>query len=364
MNLEDNTNNNRSRVTGNKGEWSEFYAFLKILADKVLHSADENLILIPSSFIKILQVIREEKKSIVYEIDRTNDKIVIQQKDKVLATLPIISISSKLDKILQRIKLGTDAKGAFTLPEAQELMQELHCEQLKSDSSKKADIFLRIDDAITGTKPIKGFSIKSRIGGMSTLLNASKATNFEFKIIQGLSTPKSERRSLLDLKSILSSDETLEFVKISNDNFSKNLTMIDSNMPRIVAELVKAYYLGYGKNIKELTEFVAKRDPLNLSNHRYFYEYKIQELLRAVAFGMQPTKLWTGDYEAHGGYIIVKENGELACYHTYDRDSFGKFLYLNTKLETPSRTRHGFGSMYEVDDSKFVKLNLQIRFNN
>ena len=35
-------------ITGNKGEWSEFYAFLKLLSDQVLHSADEHLVLIPN----------------------------------------------------------------------------------------------------------------------------------------------------------------------------------------------------------------------------------------------------------------------------------------------------------------------------
>ena len=30
-------------ISGNKGEWSEFYAFLKLLCDNKLYAADENL---------------------------------------------------------------------------------------------------------------------------------------------------------------------------------------------------------------------------------------------------------------------------------------------------------------------------------
>jgi len=30
-------------LTGNKGEWSEFYAFVKLLAEGRFHAADENL---------------------------------------------------------------------------------------------------------------------------------------------------------------------------------------------------------------------------------------------------------------------------------------------------------------------------------
>lgn len=351
-------------IKGNKGEWSEFYAFLKILSDKVLYSADENLVLIPNSFIKVLDVIRREKNDIFYSIDREQNQIFVKQKDEILAIIPIINISSKLSNVLQKIKTGSNAKGAFEVPEAEILMQKLYTDRLKSGSSQKADILLKIDDPITGTHPIKGFSIKSRIGGMSTLLNASSATNFEFKIVSDNNTKKNNKRPLIGLSNILTDQDRLEFVSIPNSNFSKNLKMIDSFMPQILAEMVKAYYFGYGKDVKSLTEYIKKIDPLKLGEQQYFYEYKIQQLLRAVAFGMQPTKLWKGQYEAHGGYIIVKESGELACYHTYDRDSFGKFLYLNTRLETPSLSRHKFGTIYEADDSKFIKLNLQIRFKN
>jgi hypothetical protein len=116
--------------------------------------------------------------------------------------------------------------------------------------------------------------------------------------------------------------------------------MIDSHMPEIMGEMVKAYYLGHGSSLKDLTNNVECQDPLQVGDHKHFYEYKIQELLLAVAFGMQPSKSWTGSYDTHGGYIILKRNGELACYQVYDRDKFKKFLYCNTKLETPRASRH------------------------
>ena len=77
---------------------------------------------------------------------------------------------------------------------------------------------------------------------------------------------------------------------------------------------------------------------------------------------MQPSKKWLGNYEVLGGFIVVKQNGELACYHIYDRDKFKKYLYLNTRFETPMRSRHKFGKIYQDGDSKFIKLNLQIRY--
>lgn len=347
---------------GNKGEWSELYAFLKILSDKVLYSADENLALIPEAFIKVLSVKLKEQANLIYDIDHLNDQIIVKDKNHVLAIIPVIKISSKLAGILKKIKHGTNSKGAFELVEAQELMAEIYVESVKSASNLKADIYLTYDDQSTGTTPTEGFSVKSQIGGMSTLLNASGSTNFEFKIIDCANTDKRKHRPLIKLNQILESNQSLEFFDVCNSNFKENLEMIDSHMPLIVSEMIKGYYLGIGKTISQLTEYVKLINPLKKSKSSYFYEHKIQELLRAIAFGMQPTKIWSGNYEAHGGYIIVKKNGELACYHTYNRDRFGKFLYLNTRLETPSLTRHKFGKIDYKNGNKFIKLNLQIRF--
>jgi len=37
-------------MKANKGEWSEFYAFLKILEDKKVFAADKNLEIIPDKY--------------------------------------------------------------------------------------------------------------------------------------------------------------------------------------------------------------------------------------------------------------------------------------------------------------------------
>lgn len=66
----------------------------------------------------------------------------------------------------------------FELPESVALMNDYHLEKVKANSSMKSDIEAIIkDELITQSKPI-GFSIKSQVGGASTLLNASKRTSF------------------------------------------------------------------------------------------------------------------------------------------------------------------------------------------
>jgi type II restriction enzyme len=107
-------------------------------------------------------------------------------------------------------------------------------------------------------------------------------------------------------------------------------------------------------------------NPLHFDNqHSHaFYEYKIKRFLTDVALGMMPSKVWTGQYDATGGYLIVKENGDVLCYHIYNRNQFEDYLFENTKLETASSTRHEFGSIYRAEEGALnFKLNLQIRFS-
>lgn len=44
----------------NKGEWSEFYVFLKILSERKLFAADNNLEIIPGKYFVFHRIIREE----------------------------------------------------------------------------------------------------------------------------------------------------------------------------------------------------------------------------------------------------------------------------------------------------------------
>lgn len=117
-------------------------------------------------------------------------------------------------------------------------------------------------------------------------------------------------------------------------------------------------------SIPELIKIIEEKNPENyaLSVNPNFYNYKIKKLLSDIALGMKPSKVWTGTFDATGGYIIVREDGELLCYHIYNMNDFQEYLLKNTKLETASTTRHEFGKLYEENGKIYFRLNLQIRF--
>ncbi len=86
-------------------------------------------------------------------------------------------------------------------------------------------------------------------------------------------------------------------------------------------------------------------------------------LLLDSALGMTSAKEWKGRYDANVGYLVVKKDGDIVCYHFYNRNDVEDYLYHNTRFERASRSRYHFGSLYRDNDGKvYIKLNLQIRF--
>lgn len=142
------------------------------------------------------------------------------------------------------------------------------------------------------------------------------------------------------------------------------MKMIDTALPEFVAYMLLDFFSDERRTVAELTkalsenEIISKKFGLSLTD----YEYKIKNFMDAVALGMVPSKPWDGYSKAHGGYIVVKQNGDVVCYHLYNRDEFRSYLYENTRFEGASSSRHEYGSLYEENGQLFFKLNLQIRF--
>ncbi len=261
----------------------------------------------------------------------------------------------------------------FSVPEIECFMQSINCISLKAGSSAKTDITIVVHDQRTNQQPTLGFSIKSQLGRPSTLLNAGKTTNFIYKIL-GLSLTEKEIEEINSIKTrnkimdriveIRSKGGEYKFVKTERKVFSNNLILIDSLLPDILSQIVFDFYSSEFSHMTDLVNKIASENPLSFDteNEHKFYEYKIKRFLTDVALGMMPSQVWTGKYDATGGYLIVKEDGDVLCYHIYNRNEFEDYLLNNTKLETASSSRHGFGKIYEVNGELYFNLNLQIRF--
>lgn len=247
-------------------------------------------------------------------------------------------------------------------------MKEIKCSEVCAKSSDKADIRIVIHNLHTGSKPELGYSIKSRLGAPSTLINASKdATNFIYRINgldKSLVDSINESHKATD-KCLLLEEYGAEMVfqNVADIRLHNNLTMLDLGMEKIIAECLLYYYFDEIRTVEEAVALINRKDPLGINcTGQPIYEYKVKQFLLAFALGMTAAKPWQGKFNANGGYIIVKEDGDVVCYHFFDRNDLEDYLFCNTRFEKPSQDRHCYGSIYEENGELFMKLNLQIRF--
>ena len=355
------------KVSGNKGEWSELYAFLKLLSTGKLYAADEKLNRLTDTYFPVMKIVREEAqdKKIEYVIRSESHEVEIFWRAEPIKRYTQEELSKYCSYIYSGIVDGGNR--AFCIDEASEIMENLLCDKIAAPSTDKTDIKMQLHDIHTGYDSVCGFSIKSNLGSSPTLLNASGATNFVFEVT-GLSDDQMEKinninsdTKIIDRIEAIHEFGKMKFKQAKNQKFAGNLMLIDSYMEEIIAEMLLQYYSGRASDCKSLVRKLEEENPLGYPR-KGFYEFKFKKFLCAIALGMVPSKDWDGHDQANGGYVIVKEDGDVLAYHIYNRDAFETYLLNNTKLERGSTTRHGFASLYKEDGKMYINLNLQVRF--
>lgn len=320
-------------------EISEFYIFLTSLMDSLVF-------------------VTSEDQNIVEDLYYTVNKVITTNTDDSIHT--------------QKPTEG----GVLHIDES-DLMARYHLDKISAGSQTKTDITLEICDPYSGTVQRLPFSIKSFMGGNPTLLNSSGSTNLTYRIEGELSDEDIERingmmtkdkRRAVDVKSridcIYSKGCRLVFDKVDNETFDGNLRVIDSKLPEIIAEMLVARYRFDKKYISENTEYISKENPLDYRGPHEFYKAKVRSLLMASFTGMVPGKVWNGTDAVHGGYIVVRKDGSVVCYHLYNRDKFENYLFNRTYFETGSATRHRYAAIERDKKGLCFKLNLAIRMDN
>ena len=355
------------KYSANKGEWSELYAFFKLLADGKLYSGDGQLNVLENRFYPILSIFRTDNPNrISYIVDSAKKHILIAGNSSEI----YIPQSVFLDESKSLLDFIRSIKGsAESYQSLEDFMGRIYIDSVKAKSEDKADIRIKIHDFHTGKEPELGYSIKSRLGGSSTLINsAADSTNFVYSLGK-VSSDIVKSFNCLDRfkkKFELLSNFSIspKWIGVGSRTFYNNLMMIDTCLPWIVGECLLYYYSGKAHTLVEAEALLKHDNPLNfdIQSQPKFYEYKLKQFLLAFALGMTPAKSWNGKFNANGGYIVVKEDGDIVCYHFFDRNELEDYLFNNTYFDTPSTKRHNFGDIYSAEQGDLLKLNLQVRF--
>ena len=284
-------------LTGNKGEWSEIYTLLKLLGEGKVYAGDQNLNKIQDLFYPIVMILRQEKNGkFNYKLHDKDVVIQTPEGDELLRT-PASVFLVEAENLLKAIN---ESEGAFPIPQIESFMNRIYCHSLKAKSSDKTDIRIILHDRRTKINSEMGFSIKSQLGGDSTLLNASKATNFNFKIdgaslsdgdIAKINSLSPTRNKVIErFKAITKKGGKLIFDKVDNSTFRNNLIMLDGDLPTIIAHLLLEQLNNGVSTLKELADYITQTNPLGYDTEQAspFYAYKIKHLLTSAALGMMP----------------------------------------------------------------------------
>lgn len=356
-------------ITGNKGEWSEIYTLFKLLGDGIVHAGDAEMNKL-DLYYPILNIIREESKRYEYKPNTSQKIVVIDENGKEFAKISMDKFNTESMSLLCNIKNGSDR--SFSISSTESFMNQIGCSKLKADSHDKSDIHIVIHDLRTNMTPMLGFSIKSQLGSPSSLLNAGIPTNFLYKV-SGCDISDSDIIAInsinshhLRMQELLHRGASIEYVDVENRTFKNNLLFMDCCMPQFIGLCLLQDSLSKSSlTVKQAVENVTKLNPLGFEGDDVlsFYEHKMKVLLLDAALGMTPAKEWKGLYDANGGYLVVRKDGEIVCYHFYNRNDVEDYLFNNTRFEKASRSRYNYGSIFRSQSGDiYLRLNLQIRF--
>jgi hypothetical protein len=343
-------------LTMNKGEWSEAYALLTlignsdfVLADKLLSNQNSNQykvggILIPTDIPNKFVNLKVENEFVLASFNGQNQSI------------PLAEVKKVAENLFNQIENSNST--TFSFNELDDLWTQFFNPQIKANRSEKSDIQLEIIDSNTKTKSLCGFSIKSNLGGATSLLNASQSTNFLYEAPSTIGIQNPSPKELGKFVKSLS----LKHHGSVNQIYKQNLHLVNKDLEILISHLLIEYYGSSNreKYLKNLLAILANKNPLNFSITTN-YEQIVCKFLRATAFGMVPRELWNGRLSASGGMIIVKGDGKLASFYLNDSQSntnLNNYLLENSFFDTASTSRHDFGKVF---DDKFFKFNLLIR---
>ena len=380
----------KGMFTGNKGEWSEPYVVLRMLADGKLHQANEQMLPSPDNFVYILNIKRGDVSVTRSEDGRVEFEFIDSQGQKHKLQTHSSNLAGQADKLFKAICAVAQSKGSFAIPACENDLKFYGFSRLTNPAPKnlkvtKRDLLAKVKSPQTGVAEL-GFSVKSELGAPPTLLNASEPTNIVFRV-KGLTKEQADEiNSITDGKKIMlrcakikQLATSISFEKYHSKVFAENLDVVDSALPEMVADLVKVHYFqqileprskakGAQRDADKLSKAVSilgTQKPYCSKSRTNYCEIKIKHFLRACALGLMPSEVWNGIDDASGGYIVVLPDGRLIAFYVYNTNLFEKYLFESTIFERGSTSKHKFMKLYPDTESNdyFIKLNLQIRFN-
>mgnify|MGYP001229695144 FL=1 len=132
-------------LTGNKGEWSEIYVLVSLLADGKLFQSDINL---EKDYNNIYEIVKAYKSEGNYNLEfgRTNKVSLYRFENEIREYITSFTLD-ELKDISRKLYEGIrDGKGkTFKIVEVDNFLNKASISKLKAESSSKSDLKLKIN---------------------------------------------------------------------------------------------------------------------------------------------------------------------------------------------------------------------------
>ena len=271
-----------------------------------------------------------------------------------------------MNNLAARIKAGKGA--SFDIPEFLAISDQLGVTLIKGgNSDQKADIVLDLEQNGCNYHD-QGFGIKSYFGNAPTLLNASGNTNFIYKVV-GLSPDSLDEINSIDtqfklkdrISAIYQKGGCLIFDRVEQTTMGYNLALVDTMMPQLLSMMLIEFHKNRINNLEKNITAICQNNPTLFNTDLDGLKVKVKKLLVAILLGFFAGSKWDGKYLANGT-IVVKNDGSQVAYHITDLATLEDYLFNHIHFDTPSTTRHRYGSLISENGELYFKLNLQLRF--
>lgn len=242
----------------------------------------------------------------------------------------------------------------------------------------KADIVIETRDGRSALVNRMGFSVKSQFGSPATLFNASPSAPLLYWVAHCDDALMKEFNTLHDARGnrgwfaccqpfFSERGLRVSFARARNaGSFERNLLFIREGMLEIVAACVRERFIGGAttSDVAAITASVAEQNPMRYppAVASAVYEKAMKDFLYAAFSGMSATKPWDGVEQVNGGYVVVKPDGDVLCYHANDREEFREYLFRNTVFEYVSAKKYSWSLIEKIDGEYLLPVNFSIRF--
>lgn len=350
-----------------KREWSELYAFFRILADGYVDEGGADPTGDAISRIPVVMVQREEHDGTrQYIIEEDNVHIKGEKMDKLIPREDFGIVAELLYKAMAE----SSDDNVMSPDGVEEFLDEVAIYDLEAQTDDRTDFsvaFYSVD------APLYGFCVRSRLGKMFPLLDGGRTANFKFEQVGiKFATPTVNK-----INSFGEDDDVvgrmlmierlggqLKYSDVADKVFRNNLAMIDLRFGRVAAEMVRTIHLDGITKVRDLTEAVELSNPHKIKdeliNKNGYYRHKVKEFLLALATGMRPAKIYYGPDSAISGLMFVCADGSMKCYRRENRRPFVDFLYNNTRLEKGPTSKDKYGFLERENGVYYFKLNMKI----